>query len=75
MLEEFLTFKEKLFREEEEQRIRERAKIVQAKEDAKKRREEEAKRGVERKDVEEYKIEQREQGKLSAEKRDNFERN
>ena len=71
-MEEFLTFKERHFREEEEQRIKERAKTIQAEEDATKRREEEAKREIERKAVEEYKSEQREQEKRSAEKRADF---
>lgn len=72
MLEEFLTFKERLFREEEEKRIRERAIIIQAEDDAKKRREEDAQREVERKAVEEYKNKQQEQEARSAEKKENF---
>lgn len=72
MLEEFLTFKERLFREEEEQKIRERAKIIQAEDDAKKQQEEDAKREVERKAVEEYKKQAQEQETRSAEKRNNF---
>lgn len=72
ILEEFLTFKERLFREEEEQRIRERAIIIQADDDARKRQEEDARREVERKAVEEYKRKQREQETRSAEKRNNF---
>ncbi len=72
MLEEFLTFKESLFREEEEKRIRERARIIQAEEDARRRKEEDAQREVERKAVEEYKKVQQEQETHSAEKRENF---
>lgn len=72
MLEEFVTFKERLFREEEEKIIRERARIIQAEDDARRRKEEEAQREVERKAVEVYQNNQREQEIRSAEKRDNF---
>ena len=72
MLEEFLTFKERLFFEEEEKRIRDRAQIIQAEDDARKQKEDDAQREVERKAVEEYKKTQRDQEIRSAEKRDNF---
>lgn len=72
MLEEFVTFKERLFREEEEQRIRDRAKIIQAEDDARKRQEEDAQREIERKAIEEYKKQEQEQETRSAEKRNNF---
>lgn len=72
MLEEFLTFKEKAFREEEEKLIRERARVIQVEDDARKRKEEDTQREVERKGVEEYKKSQEEQEARSAEKRDNF---
>ena len=72
MLEEFLTFKEKAFREEEEKMIRERARVIKAEDDARKRKEEDTQREVERKAVEEYKRTQKEQEARSAEKRDNF---
>ena len=74
MLEEFVTFKESLFREEEERRIRERVRIIQAEDDAKRRKEEDAQREVERKAVEEYKKNQREQETRAAEKRGNFQK-
>ena len=72
MLEEFLTFKERLILEEEEKRIRERADKMRAEDNARKQKEEDAQREVERKAVEEYKKTQREQEARSAEKRDNF---
>ena len=72
MLEEFLTFKERLVLEEEEKRIRERADMIRAEDNARKQREEDAQRQVERKAVEEYKKTQRDQEARSVEKRDNF---
>ena len=54
MLEEFLTFKERLVLEEEEKRIRERADIIRAEDHARKQREEDGQRQVECKAVEEY---------------------
>lgn len=72
MLEEFVTFKERLIREEEEQRTRERAKIIQAEENARKQQAEDAQREVERKAIEGYKEKQREQEVRSAEKRESF---
>ena len=72
MLEEFLTYKERLILEEEEKRIRERADILRAEDNARKQREEDAQREVERKAVEEYKKTQRDQEARSLEKRDHF---
>ena len=72
MLEEFLIFKERLFLEEEEKKIRERVDIVRAEDNAREQREEDAQREVERKAVEEYKKTQRDQEARSVEKRDNF---
>ena len=51
---------------------RERARLIQAEDDARKRKEEDAQREVERKAVEEYKKAQKEQEAHSAEKRENF---
>ena len=72
MLEEFLTFKERLVLEEEEKRIRERANIIRAEDNARKQREEDAQREVERRAVEEYKKTQRDQEARAFEKRDHF---
>ena len=72
MLEEFLTFKERSILEEEEKRIKERADMVRAEDNARKQREEDAQREVERKAVEEYKRTQRDEEARSLEKRDNF---
>ena len=72
MLEEFLTFKGRLVLEEEEKRIRERANIIRAEDNARKQREEDAQREVERRAVEEYKKTQRDQEVRAVEKRDNF---
>ena len=72
MLEEFLIFKERLILEEDEKKIRERVDIVRAEDNARKQREEDAQREVERKAVEEYKKTRRDQEARSVEKRDNF---
>ena len=72
ILEEFLTFKEGLILEEEDKRIRERMDIMRAEDNARKQREEDAQREVERKAVEEYKKAQRDQEARSEEKRDSF---
>lgn len=72
MLEDFLSFKERTYRDIEEERIKARARIIQAEDDARRRKEEDAQREVERKAVEEYKKNQQEQEKRAAEKRENF---
>ena len=72
MLEDFLLFKERTYRDAEEERIKARARTIQAEDDARRRKEEVAQRDVERKAVEEYKNNQQEQEKRAAEKRENF---
>ena len=72
MLEDFLSFKEKIHRDAEEKRIKARARIIRAEDDARRRKEEDAQREVERKAVEEYKKNQEEEEKRIAGKRDKF---
>ena len=74
MLEDFLLYKEKMYHDAEETRIKARARIIQAEDDARRQKEEDAQREVERKAVEEYKKSQQEQEKRAAGKRDNFRR-
>ena len=74
MLEDFLSFKEKTHRDAEEERIKARARTIQAEDDARRRKEEDAQREVERKAVEEYKKNQQEEEKRIAGKRDKFRR-
>lgn len=72
MLEDFILFKEKNYRDAEEERIKARARTIQAEDEARRRKEEDAQREVERKAVEEYKKNQQEEEKRVAGKRDNF---
>lgn len=72
MLEDFLSFKERIYHDAEDERIKSRAKAIQAEDDARRRKEEDAQREVERKAVEEYKKIQQEQEKRAAGKRDKF---
>ena len=72
MLEDFLSFKEKIHRDAEEEKIKARARTIQAEDDARRRKEEDAQRELERKAVEDYKKNQEEEEKRIAEKRDKF---
>ena len=72
MLEDFLSFKEKIHRDAEEEKIKARARIIQAEDDALRRKEEDAQREVERKAVEEYKKNQQEEEKRVSGKREKF---
>ena len=72
MLEDFLLFKEKIHRDAEEEKIKARARTIQAEDDARRRKEEDAQREVERKAVEVYKKNQQEEETRVAEKRENF---
>ena len=74
MLEDFLLYKERIYRDAEEERIKARARTIQAEDDARRQKEEEARHEVERKAVEEYKKSQQEQEKRAAGNRENFRR-
>ena len=74
MLEDFLLFKEKIYRDAEEERIKARARTIQAEDDARRQREGDAQREVERKAVEEYKKGQQEQERRAVGRRENFRR-
>ena len=71
-MDQFVIFKDKIDREKDEQRIRQRARIIQAEDDARKRHEEDAQRDIERRAVDEYKKQRQEQETRSAENRETF---
>lgn len=72
MIEEFVSFQQQRYEEEENRKAKERAALLRAEEEGRTRLKEEAEREVERRAVEQYKQEQERLRTLTAEKKDTF---
>lgn len=72
LVQEFATFKERCFREEEDERIKKRAAVMQAEEEARRLIEEEAQRHLEQNAVNTYKKQNQESEKRIAERKESF---
>ena len=72
LYQEFTSFKERRFREEEDERIKKRAAVMQAEQEARIKKEEEAQRELERNAVNTYKKQNQEIERRTVERKRNF---